>query len=406
MRSLSTAIGWLAGATVVAMLMLAPLSVHLSTSLPDDGDSLQNLWILWWGATHLGDGYPEVLEANNYYPHPSALLYSEPQFAGAAVARVLLGLSENRVLMYNLLGLIGLVLSCTFTAALAYQLTGDRMAAFIAGCVYAFSSYHLSHLPRSQLIQAQWIPAGILCLHCFARTKKWGYAFGFGLSSLLVGLSSFYYLVFYLVAVAVLTPAYVVASALRIRDWIVFFVPAFASGLVFLGLALAYLNLFERYGFTGISANLDLVEFFVPPHGNPIYGAIAPPLRPVDHFLGYASLIIAGCGVVSLWRDRHRLAGGGDGLRHGPVWLGLALTGTASLFFAAGPDLLIAGHWVADGPFRLLQWLPPFEKLREPSRFAILVYLCAWHCSSPAALRRYSIVPGDFGRSSAPRFVL
>ena len=49
---------WLLAYLVLVFVLLVPYSLHLDTHMPDDGDSILGMWILWWGASHLSLGYP------------------------------------------------------------------------------------------------------------------------------------------------------------------------------------------------------------------------------------------------------------------------------------------------------------------------------------------------------------
>ena len=79
--------------------------------MPDDGDSILGMWILWWGASHLSLGYPEILDANTYYPHPGALMYTEPLLGQAVLSWPLFRFLDNRVLATNLATLLTLALA-------------------------------------------------------------------------------------------------------------------------------------------------------------------------------------------------------------------------------------------------------------------------------------------------------
>ncbi len=360
-------IGWLAGLTLIGLVMLSPLSFHPGSRLADDGDSLQNLWILWWGSTHLELGYPEIFAANGYYPHPDGLLYSEPQIATAMWSSPLFRALDNRVLVFNLVGFLGLVSAAFCVFLLCRELLGSAVAALPAGAYYGFNAYHLAHLPQSQLVQAQWIPLGLLLLHRFFDQPSWKRGLGVGLVSLLVGLSSFYYVLFYAYAVVVLVFCHWWRTG-RTLGWpgaVQLAVAGLASASLFAPVALPYVELFARYEYGGSPENFDLAGFFVPPGGS----LFRPFTDTLDgsYFLGFISVAVAGLGAFAAFSGRTRVPR--------VLWAGWAIVGITAFGFAAGPDLLVGGRWLSDGPFRWLQWLPAFENLRVPARFAVLVYL-------------------------------
>ncbi len=358
---------WLPVYALLALVLLAPMSFQLDERLADDGDSLQNLWILWWGATHLELGYPDIYEANDYYPHPSALLYSEPQFLTAAWSSALFRTIDNRVLVFNMITIVGLTLSAFAAHVFIRELTGNTFAAFLGGALYAFNAYHFAQLPRSQLIQAQWIPLGLWSLHRFFRNPSWRWGIAFGALSLAVGLASFYYLLFYSVATALLIPAYWISYRPRLTSLPAFLLPTAIGAVITTVVALPYLNLFARYEFTGEPVNFDLATFFLPPAGSLLYSGFAQ-FRLPDHFLGYLPVLLAMVGALAA------LVRPGDNIGR-LVWSAYVIVGLAAFLLAAGPDLIFAGASYGEGPFRILQFFSPFAKLREPARFTVLVYL-------------------------------
>jgi hypothetical protein len=164
---------WLPFYGLLTLLLLCPMSFELDRRLPDDSDALQNLWIVWWGATHLDLGYPKIFDANGYYPNPRPLAYSEPQFAQALLSWPLFRWLDNRVLSYNLLVALSLSLSAFAAHLFLREIVGSTWAAFVGAVVYAFSAYSFSQLARSQLVSLQWMPLALLCLHrFFAQNRK------------------------------------------------------------------------------------------------------------------------------------------------------------------------------------------------------------------------------------------
>jgi hypothetical protein len=156
------------------------------------------------------------------------------------------------------------------------------------------------------------------------------------------------------------------SSATSVRSLAKLAPPSAIAAAVFAMVAIPYMKLFERYQYTGESASIDLSAFFLPPPGSLLHFWSDEP-RLVSHFLGYVTLLLGILGCYFVFRDR------GETTR--AVWLGFAVLGVACFAFAGGPDLLIAGHRFGDGPFRVLQLLGPFAKLRAPDRMVVLVYL-------------------------------
>ncbi len=360
---------WLPLYGFLTFLLLSPMSFELDRRLPDDSDALQNLWIVWWGATHLDRGYPGIFEANAYYPNPLPLAYSEPQFAQALLSWPLFHWLENRVLSYNLLVAVSLSLSAFAAHLFLRELVGSSFAAFVGAVVYAFSAYSFSQLARSQLVSLQWMPLALLCLHRFFAQSRKIHLVGFVIFSVLLGLACFYYLQFYLVALAFIVPGCFWAY----RSWqrpkaVLWFLASLITIAVPLSLvALPYFKLFRRYGFTGHADSYDLIHFFEPPAGSLLYRAFDLKPSSLDQFLGYIALALAGLGLWNLWHERSR--------SQRIVALAYLVLGVASFLLAAGPDIIINGERFLPGPYRLLQLVKPFGNLRDPHRFSILTRL-------------------------------
>lgn len=355
-----------AGLTVVLLL---PPSFAPHRRLPDDGDALQNLWIVWWGSTHLQLGYPEIYQANAYYPHPMGLVYSEPQFSQALLSWPFFNLLENRVLAYNLLVAVCLFLTAFATHLYLRELVGSSAAAFVGAVVYAFSSYSFSQLPRSQLVSLQWMPLGLFCLHRFFARERKRALIGFSLFSILLGLACLYYLEFYLIGLAILVPAYVYAY----RSW------RRPSSLAWLGASFAfigatlliavapYFEIFARYGFTGQVEPYDLALFFKPPMESLLYGIFDPPLGNPEQFLGFFALGLSGFGLVSFFRRSRR--------EDRILGFAFVIVGISSFLLASGPDIIFNGERLFPGPYHILQLLGPFGNLRDPGRISVLTRL-------------------------------
>ncbi|MGH9391534.1 MAG: hypothetical protein ACRD1Z_18165, partial [Vicinamibacteria bacterium] len=295
-------------------------------------------------------------------------MYSEPQFSQALLSWPFFNALDNRVLSYNLLVALSLCLSAFGAHLFLRELIGSSSAAFVGAMVYAFSCYSFSQLARSQLVSLQWMPLALLYLHRFFARDRATPLMGFVLFSVLLGLACFYYLQFYLVALAVIVPAYLwVYRSWRKPGAMAWLGVSFALiAAPLMAAAAPYFRLFQRYGFTGQADSYDLIRFFQPPAGSLLYGAFDPPPSSLDQFLGFFALGLGGLGVWSLVRSRREVR-----------WVGVAwiLLGGVSFFLAAGPEVIVNGERLLPGPYRILQLVKPLGNLRDPHRFAVLTRL-------------------------------
>ena len=99
--------------TAITILMTYPVVFCWTQSIIGDrGDSLLNAWILAWDVHKitLGEGL-SIFHANIFYPHSGTLAYSEHMPGNALLALPILTISKNIILTYNLISLIGFILS-------------------------------------------------------------------------------------------------------------------------------------------------------------------------------------------------------------------------------------------------------------------------------------------------------
>ena len=277
---------------------------------------------------------------------------------------------DNHVLAANLLTLVTLALSAFAAHLLFRELTGSTWGAVVGAVYFAFNAYTFSQLPRTQLITLQWFLLGLFCLHRYFAGGKRAYLAGFALFSALQGLACFYYLIFYLVALTIFFPGFFWAFPERRNKRSIAWIGASALsvGIVLALVTLPYLSLYRLYAFTSPTDSYDLSGYFVPHSETLLYGFMGPEYALVDNFLGYVSLLIAAFGIMALFRG----AKAPPERKMGLAYLAVALIGFA---LSAGPELRFGGLELGAGPYALLQKLGPFQNLRTPDRFSLLVKL-------------------------------
>ena len=156
----------LAAYTVMTLAATWPLAGGLARDVAGDlGDSLLNMWILSWDCEQLlailhGDVSRVVtfFDANIFHPAPLALAYSEHLLPQALQVLPIYALTGNPILCYNLLFLSTFVLSALGMYLLVRQLTGNALAAFVAGLLFAFAPYRLPQSSHVQVLSSQWMP--------------------------------------------------------------------------------------------------------------------------------------------------------------------------------------------------------------------------------------------------------
>ena len=153
-----------------ALLTLAitwPAILHLSTHIYGfKGDHNIWMWMAWWRKVSLLEGLPY-----RFVPLAQAPFGTDQAFrAYPGLLWALTGLSIlfNETVAYNLLRLGAYVASGVLTYALGVRLTGNRLASFIGGLVFAFSPYAVEHGMWHVNVAQQWaLPLFLLFTFCY-----------------------------------------------------------------------------------------------------------------------------------------------------------------------------------------------------------------------------------------------
>lgn len=177
---------WLEAAVVLACYSLLtviatyPAIRFLDTRLMGSGDTLHNMWNLWWtrwAAAH-GNFYP-LHTSMLYHPDGVSLAFHTLQlFNGwlAVVCGTVLSMTET----YNFISLLTFVGSGLAMYTLVRSATGSRMAALVAGIIFTFSPFRMSRVfyGNSNLYSTQFIPLVVWSLARMSKDHRRRYAIG------------------------------------------------------------------------------------------------------------------------------------------------------------------------------------------------------------------------------------
>jgi hypothetical protein len=152
-------------------LAMAWQQVAAFHAVSDTGDPLFSVWRLSWVAHQLPRDPLRLFDANIFFPEPRTLAYSDAMLATALLAAPLLWLGVHQVVVYNVVFLLSFAVSGVAMYALVRELTGDRMAALVAGVAFAFYPFRFEHYSHLELQVTFWMPLALLMLH---RTMKSG----------------------------------------------------------------------------------------------------------------------------------------------------------------------------------------------------------------------------------------
>jgi hypothetical protein len=169
-------------------------------------DAMLTSWMLAWGSHALRTDPLHLYHANVFHPLPWTFAFSENLIASAALMTPVDVVWQNPVLDHNVLLIASFVLAGAGTAFLLRELGAGLPAAWLAGAMVAFDPFRFGTIGHIHALSTHWMPFALLALHRCLRTGRGMIAVA--LTLLLVTLSSVYYAYFFLLALAVLVPAW------------------------------------------------------------------------------------------------------------------------------------------------------------------------------------------------------
>jgi hypothetical protein len=157
----------------------------------DRVDGRLNAWILAWDAHALVHAPSSIFQAPIFHPLPDALAFTENLLLPAALVAPV-ELAGGPVLAYNLLFLLSASLSGLGTELLVRRVTGDRLAAFVAGSAFAIGGHRWVRMAHLHVELTWLLPFALLALDRFWEKRTLRRALVLGLIAALQGWSSVY----------------------------------------------------------------------------------------------------------------------------------------------------------------------------------------------------------------------
>jgi hypothetical protein len=387
------------GYLLLTLILTYPLILYMTSHIPGGNvDEGAFLWNTWWMKYALLDLHTNPLSTNMIF-HPLGVnlaLYTLTPLQG--VLALPLTLAAGPIVATNVLFILAFALSglgayllaldVLWTSASAADAPGRlRLAAFVAGALFAFASgrFLYAALGQYDYVHVQWLPLTVLFLLRTLRSSGWRAPVLAGIFAACAGLTEMNFVVFLAIFVLVWL-AYLLArrrSLLLERGALgrlVLALVVFVVGFGPLGLAvvreMAHAGDYMVRGWGG--ADRFLVDALGPLVPSPLHSlagdwaqAAARNFSDINFgFVGYAALLLAALGVLA-----------GRGRAGARFWL---LTTIAFFVLALGPLLHINGQsqFEVDGlpvnlplPYIVLHYLPILNGARVPGRFAIMATL-------------------------------
>ena len=186
---------------LLSIIMLWPLPLHMADAFVSPVDPLLNTWIFDWDTYQLFKDPFHLFDSNIFFPLKNTLAFSEHMIVLSLIAFPVSLVSGNPILGYNFIQLLAYILCGFAVYLLVFDLTKNRIAAIIAGVIFAFSPYRFRQVGHIQNLTVFWTPLSLLYLHKSIKKPSWKYMSLFALFFVLQALSCGYLGVFLAIAV-------------------------------------------------------------------------------------------------------------------------------------------------------------------------------------------------------------
>ncbi|HXH05037.1 MAG TPA: hypothetical protein VNI83_00445 [Vicinamibacterales bacterium] len=332
---------------------------------PNDGR--WSIWVTAWVAHALTSEPWRLYDANIFYPHRHALAFSEPNLGAGLLAAPVYALTRNPIAAHNAAFFAAFVLAFCAAYALAHHVVGRRAPAALAGILFAFCPYVLSHTAHIQLLMTFGLPLTLLAVQRFAERPSGRRAGAMGAAVAVQAL----FCAYYGVLAAVLAVFGVVYFAVASRWWrsARYWALAALGAAVGLTVAPPYLPFIaSAVSDGGFARTLDDARLFSADWRAYLASAAWAHRWMLPLIGSWKEVLFPGFVAIPLG-----IAG---------AWLGLAARcGSPSralvLFYIL---IVLSGLWLSFGPDAglygvLFDHVPGFAFLRAPSRFGIAVPL-------------------------------
>lgn len=306
-----------------------------------------------------------LLQGSAFYPYDNSVAFSEHLLVPALMAGPVATATGNWTFAYNVSVFTALVLSGFFMFLLVSELGGSPLGAFLGGGLYAFNTWNINEVVRSQILSNEFFPLVLLTCLRYARESSWPRAFAVGGAALLQALSCMYWAVY---LPFLLVPCLLALHGLRSRALLRLALTLGGAAILVIAFAWPYVSSGREFGFARpVPESLPLDRYFHVLPQNLMYGSILGhglPNQNAAHFQGFLALILCIPGALTLRATKPRFAGA------------LLFLSLFSLAASLGPEIWVAGRRLGAGLYGLLfEYVPLFQQIRYPERFAIFVNL-------------------------------
>ena len=330
-------------------LMRAGLGTHVYQQNMLGQDCLLHAWTIAWGQHALATAPCTVAEANVFHPEHDTLFYSDHLLGLALLSAPLRLVTDDVLLVHNLLLVAAPVLDALALYALAFYLTGSTAAAIVGGLAYGFAPLRfVADACQIQMTAAWWLPLMLLGGLRAVRGDgvRWALVAGVALAG--QGLTGIYLTAFFLPFLALAHGLWARRHPVtrHRRGWTAWLAAEAVAVLLLVPTALAYRAVQAHLG----AARSPFVNAILSLHW-----------QMVDDFVPWRTVLVLTALVVLRPHDLPRRF-----REERALFLAIA---AGAVLLGLGPALpLPFGLGTIPGPYRLLVELPGFTALRVPAR--------------------------------------
>lgn len=344
-----------------------------------DSDTYVKLWDNWWLQEHVFNGASLTFTDLLFYPDGVDLSYHSISWTVALLSVVLETVTDS-ITAYNLTILIALFGTAYAAYLLARPFMRYRAAAWLAGAIYSYAPYHLTHSGgHPDLVHLAPIPLAVLLLYIAFTKQSILASLGAALMIGLAGFTSLYIMVFALLTIGPVLLFLLVDKHRwsQAEYWRIAIVFGLASVIM---LSIRLVPIYQDSGaltdaieskYTADLNQTDLLSYFLPSHVNPLFEPFTSDTAQGFGFMSkkwpaYLGIIPLALTIVALlWKKQRKYV---------LMWLSIAL-----IFFilSLGSTLRFNGILYEDIalPARFLSWFPPIRAVGRPNFFVMGVLL-------------------------------
>jgi len=345
--------------------MTYPTIFHMGSGVRDLLDSVFDVWVISQNVQKLINlQFHDYFDANIFFPYKNTLVYSNHYFTQSLLALPVYLISKNPILTYNFILLFSFFTSALGMFLLARYLTGSPGASLIAGLIFAFSPFMMSHFVHLQILTAGGIPLAFLFLHKFFHGEQIRHLLLFTLFFTLQFLASGHYALY----LTLFCGLYILIHTLTHkkyregRYWMKMGLFLLISIMVLGPFVYQYIRVQQDIGFSRVGATgATLSQYLATSSGNRLYGQLTKPWQKIEGalFPGILALILAMTGLWVIWKKPLRNL---DLLKDQRLIYTVILI--SSFLFGFGMK----------GPYYFLhRYVPGFNGVRVAQRFHIMV---------------------------------